>query len=110
MTMAKGLAGLGGDLVEDEGNFCTVETMIFLPSSMNLRRSPECSAWPTVAPTCMNCLMVAGSGVEHAPVGDHDDRVEHLPAPSPSRFRPISWCASQAMEFDLPLPAECWIR
>ena len=20
------------------------------------------------------------------------------------------WCASQAMEFDLPDPAECWIR
>ena len=27
-----------------------------------------------------------------------------------SFFRPMSWCASQAMEFDLPLPAECWIR
>lgn len=40
------------------GNFCTVETMIFFPPSMNLRRSPECSACPTVAPTCMNCLMV----------------------------------------------------
>ena len=27
-----------------------------------------------------------------------------------SLSRPMSWCASQAMEFDLPLPAECWIR
>jgi hypothetical protein len=49
--------------------------------------------------------------VEQAPVGDHDDRVEDLAALSrPSRFSPMSWCASQAMEFDLPLPAECWIR
>ena len=23
---------------------------------------------------------------------------------------PISWCESQAIEFDLPLPAECWMR
>ena len=91
------------------GNFCTVEMMIFLPSSMNLRRSPECSAWPTVAPTCANCLIVvADLLVEDAPVGDDDDRVEDLA--SSLRFRPMSWCASQAMEFDLPLPAECWIR
>ena len=33
--------------------------MIFLPLSMNLRRSPECSAWPTVAPTWANCLIVS---------------------------------------------------
>ena len=26
---------------------------------MNLRRSPECSAWPTVAPTWANCLIVS---------------------------------------------------
>ena len=26
---------------------------------MNLRRSPECSACPTVAPTCANCLIVS---------------------------------------------------
>ena len=51
---------------------------------------------------------VADLLVEDAPVGDHDDRVEDRPAPS--RFSPMSWCASQAMEFDLPLPAECWIR
>ena len=29
---------------------------------------------------------------------------------SPSFSRSISWCASQAMELDLPLPAECWMR
>ena len=32
---------------------------IFLPSSMNLRRSPEFSAWPTVAPTWANCSIVS---------------------------------------------------
>ena len=41
-------------------------------------------------------------------VGDDDDRVERLG--SPSLASPMSWWASQAMEFDLPLPAECWIR
>lgn len=29
------------------GNFCTVETITFLPSAMNRRRSSECSACPT---------------------------------------------------------------
>ena len=33
------------------GNFCTVEMMIFLPLSINVRRLAERSAWPTVAPT-----------------------------------------------------------
>ena len=51
---------------------------------------------------------VADLLVEDPAVGDDDDRVEDRRAPS--CFRPISWCASQAMEFDLPLPAECWIR
>ena len=51
---------------------------------------------------------VADLLVEDAPVGDDDDRVEDRRFVL--RFRPISWCASQAMEFDLPLPAECWIR
>jgi hypothetical protein len=31
------------------------------------------------------------------------------PSP-PSLLAPMSWCDSQAMELDLPLPAECWIR
>ena len=42
-----------------KGNFCTVEMMIFLPSSMNLRRSPERSAYSTVAPNWAYCLMVS---------------------------------------------------
>ena len=73
----RGLAALAGvRLVDDDGeaavrgarspissrmkgNFWTVVMMIFLPSSMNRRRSPECSAWPTVAPTWANCLIVS---------------------------------------------------
>ena len=51
---------------------------------------------------------VADLLVEDAPVGDDDDRVEDRRFVL--AFRPMSWCASQAMEFDLPLPAECWIR
>ncbi len=51
---------------------------------------------------------VADLLVEDPAVGDHDDRVEDLLRRRCSR--PISWWASQAMEFDLPLPAECWIR
>ena len=91
-----------------KGNFCTVEMMIFLPLSMNLRRSPECSAWPTVAPTWANCLMVSRicwSRMRRSVT----TMIESKTALS-SCFRPISWWASQAMEFDLPLPAECWIR
>ena len=41
------------------GNFWTVEMMIFLPLSMNRRRSPERSAGATVAPTCAYCLIVS---------------------------------------------------
>ena len=41
------------------GNFCTVDTMIFLPSSRNRRRSPDRSACPTVAPTWAYCLIVS---------------------------------------------------
>ena len=42
-----------------KGNFCTVETMIFLPVSMKRRRSPERSACPTVAPTWAYRLIVS---------------------------------------------------
>ena len=43
--------------------------------------------------------------VEHAAVGDDDDRIEHLS--SAASCRVASRCASQAMLFDLPEPAEC---
>ena len=51
---------------------------------------------------------VADLLVEDAAVGDDDDRVEDRPCRRASA--PMSWWASQAMELDLPLPAECWIR
>ena len=38
-----------------------------------------------------------------------ESKTSLLSFPNPV-FTPMSWCASQAMEFDLPLPAECWIR
>ncbi len=40
----EGLAALGRDLVEDEGELLHRRDDDLLPSSMNLRRSPECSA------------------------------------------------------------------
>ena len=109
MTMAKVLPASSAISSRMKGNFCTVETMIFLPSWMNRRRSPERSAWPTVAPTCMNCRMVAWiwlSRMRRSVTTMTDSKTSARSA----RFRPMSWCASQAMEFDLPLPAECWIR
>ena len=47
--------------------------------------------------------------VEHHPVGDHDDLVEHLRR-RPRRAGVESRCASQAIVFDLPDPAECCTR
>ena len=49
MTIAKVLPDSVAISSRMNGNFCTVDTMIFLPCSMNLRRSPECSACPTGA-------------------------------------------------------------
>ena len=46
--------------------------------------------------------------VQHHPVGDHHDLVEHLACRSSCRFD--SRCASQAIVFDLPDPAECCTR
>ena len=61
------------------GNFWTVEMMIFLPLSMNLRRSPECSAWPDGRAHLGELLdRVPDLLVEEAAVGDDDDRVEDL--------------------------------
>jgi hypothetical protein len=80
MTMAKVLPASLAISSRMKGNFCTVETMIFLPSWMKRRRSPERSAWPDrradlhELPDRRLDLLV-----EQAPVGDHDDRVEDLP-------------------------------
>ena len=52
-------AMLVADLVEDERELLHGGDDDLLAVSMNLRRSPECSAWPTVAPTWANCLIVS---------------------------------------------------
>ena len=45
--------------------------------------------------------------VEDPPVGHHHDRVEDRPAGAAELDQRRT---SQAMESDLPLPAECWMR
>ena len=90
------------------GNFCTVETMIFLPVSMKRRRSPERSAWPTVARTCAYCPMV--SLIWRSRIRRSVTTTMESNTTAPSFSSSINWCASQAMELLLPLPAECWIR
>ena len=91
------------------GNFCTVEMMIFLPLVDELAQVARVLGVADRGAHLGELLdRVADLLVEDAPVGDDDDRVEDRRA-RPSR-RPMSWWASQAMELDLPLPAECWIR
>ena len=91
-----------------KGNFWTVEMMIFLPASMNFRRSPECSARPTVAPTWAYCLIV--SPICRSRMRRSVTTMIESKTGASSFARPISWWASQAMELLLPLPAECWMR
>ena len=67
---------------------------------MNLRRSPECSAWPTVAPTWANCLIVSRICLSRMR-RSVTTMIESKTVPVVVR-RPMSWCASQAIEFDLP--------
>ena len=90
------------------GNFCTVEMMIFLPLSMKRRRSPERSACATVAPTWAYWRMV--SRICRSRMRRSVTTMIESNSGAPLRVSPISWCASQAMELLLPLPAECWIR
>ena len=60
--------------------------MIFLPVSMKRRRSPERSAWPTVARTCAVLPDgVADLAIQDSPVGDDDDGIENR-CPVPFKF------------------------
>ena len=91
-----------------KGNFWTVVMMIFFPSSMNLRRSPDLSACPTVDATWVNCRMVPSicrSSTRRSVMTMMESK-----AGFPSCSTPISCRATQAMELDFPLPAECWTR
>ena len=47
------------NLVENEGKFLHRGDNNLLAACEELRRSPECSAWPTMAATWANCLMVS---------------------------------------------------
>ena len=82
--------------------------MIFLPDAMNFRRLSERSAWPTVAPTWAYCLMV--SRICRSRMSRSVTTTIESKTGASSRSSPMSWCASQAMELLLPLPAECWTR
>ena len=87
------------------GNFCTVVMMIRLPSWSRRRRRSDRWACPTTAPTCANCLMVSLICLSST-FRSVTTTTESKSNP-PFRSSAISWCASQAMELDLPLPAEC---
>jgi hypothetical protein len=54
----EGLAGFGGDLVEDERELLHRRDDDLLALLDEPAQVARCSAWPTVAPTCMNCLIV----------------------------------------------------
>ena len=55
-------------------------------------------------------LSVHGAEEEDETFEDRINRLMESKTGCPSFSRPMSWCASQAMELDLPLPAECWMR
>ncbi len=87
--------------------------MIFLPNSRNLESCcvfelPLPVTAPTTALTWANCLMVScicSSRMRRSVTTMIESKTSW-----PFFRTAISWCASQAIEFDLPLPAECWIR
>ena len=82
--------------------------MILLPSVMCRLRSAEVSACPTVELTWVNCRTVSLIWLSST-TRSVTMMVESKTVLS-SFWSPMSWRASQAMELDLPLPAECWIR
>ena len=91
-----------------KGNFWIVEMMIFLPCSMNRRRSPDRSACPTVDVTWAYWRIVSRiclSRMRRSVTTMIESKTD-----LPSRSSGISWWASQAIEKLFPLPAECWIR
>jgi D-isomer specific 2-hydroxyacid dehydrogenase, catalytic domain len=69
------------------GNFWTVVMMILLPAARNRRRSPECSACPTVAATWANCLMVLRiclSSTRRSVTTTTESKIALLPCSSPT--------------------------
>ena len=103
----EGLAALRSDLVEDEGKLLHRRDDDLLPLLDELAQV----AGPFGVAHRRAHLHELLDGrldlvVEKAPVGDHNDGIEYF-CYRRLRFKPMSWCASHAMEFDLPLPAEC---
>ena len=88
-----------------KGNFWTVVMMILFPSSMNRRRSPDLSAWATVEEICVKSLMV--SFICLSRFRRSVMIMVESKAVCPSYSASMSWREVQAMELDLPLPAEC---
>ncbi len=86
--------------------------MIFFPVRKNRRRSPTPVGVADGGRHLGELLdRVLDLFVQHPAVGHHDHGVEQGRAAAGTAVSsPISWCASQAMELLLPLPAECWIR
>src|SRR3954467_6374298 len=89
-----------------KGNFCTVVMTIFLPPSMNWRRSPECSAWPTVALTCANCLMVSRICTPNSPLCSTEGSSRHDGQPGPAHEISDSPGALRARSSDVDLILE----
>ena len=97
------------DLVEDERELLD-RGDDDLPAALD--ELPEVSRMLGVAHRRAHLSELADRGldllVKDAPVGDHDDGVEYLhalpPQADPGESRDRRW------SFDLPLPAECWIR
>ena len=91
------------------GNFCTVEMMIFLPLVDELAQVARVLGVADGRAHLGELLDgVADLLVEDAPVGDDDDRVEDRRAVLLAGRS--AGAPARRWSCDLPLPAECWIR
>ena len=96
------------------GKVCSVQTMIFLPSSS------ACESWPLLLPESL--VMVATTPVvrwnsNSASCSCASSTLRSLTTSTLSKTlrcwsscRSARKCAAQAIELVLPEPAECWIR
>ena len=96
------------DLVEDKWKLLHRADDDLLAALDKLAQIAGVLRVPNVAPTCANCLMVAW--IWSSRMRRSVTTIIESNAGWPSLRRPMSWWASHAMEFDFPLPAECWIK
>ena len=91
------------------GNFCTVEMMIFLPL---LDELAQVAGVVRVAHRRADLHELLDGFldlvVQDAPVGDHDDGIENLRVLALQRR--LAGGPARRWSCYLPLPAECWIR